>query len=357
MKKNSLVPNGDNKFDNLKVYKTLPILSLVERSGLDSDDLSLIDFSMSLIDFNAPDNPEYYEISFTKRAYEEYCGVSKINASVLKERIKKIQSPLMIFDPIEPSDNRYLSVSLYEIITYDNGLITMRFTPTGRKYFFNEKSYQFFKFKLQYLRRLRPHNNSYVLYAYLMKNEFRCSWFVDVDSLRKVFNCPTKEFRRFREEILDAAVKDINSLTDLSCSIEYKYDSRSCNGVVFTVNNKNNVLSSVSSLSDDNSEELDFFDSDIIRYYRENGANLLVSDADILSLDKLLQFYLNYDDEHFPRVEERFSVYLALQSKAEMQNEKRKIKNFSSYMRTIITNEFTDLSERKKLIGKNNNEE
>ena len=202
------------------VQKSDPLV-LMRSVPFSLGELKVLDTYISRI--NAADDSRTTVI-FTKDEYEELMGISKINAEVLKKHAEGLLGKIVT---IEMPDKSFLKFVLFTAAHYhldDCGVpvIELSCSPQAKDLFFCIGKYHYFKYALENVINL-THKASYLLYIYVLHNRYRGEWELSLDELRdSVLDCKGQyqEYKVFKRDVLEVAVKEINKKTD--CHFEYE---------------------------------------------------------------------------------------------------------------------------------------
>ena len=186
-------------------------------------ELKILDTYISRI--NAADDTRRTVI-FTKEEYEELMGLSCANPRALQKHIKALLSRV---PELYMPDDGYISFVLFEKAYYHKDeygkpIIELTCTETSKDLFFCIGKYHYFKYTLENVINL-TRKASYLLYLHIITNRFRGEWELLLDELRNdVLDCKEQEsyqeYKIFKRDVLDPAVKEVNKKTD--CHFEYE---------------------------------------------------------------------------------------------------------------------------------------
>lgn len=186
-------------------------------------ELKILDTYISRI--NAADDTRRTVI-FTKEEYEELMGLSCANPRALQKHIKALLSRV---PELYMPDNGYISFVLFEKAYYHKDeygkpIIELTCTETSKDLFFCIGKYHYFKYALENVINL-TRKASYLLYLHILTNRFRGEWELLLEELRdEVLDCKEQEsyqeYKIFKRDVLDPAVKEVNEKTD--CRFEYE---------------------------------------------------------------------------------------------------------------------------------------
>ena len=202
------------------VQKSDPLV-LMRSVPFSLGELKVLDTYISRI--NAADESRTTVI-FTKEEYEELMGISKINAEVLKKHADGLLGKIVT---LEMPDKSFLKFVLFTAAYYhldDCGvpIIELSCSPQAKDLFFCIGKYHYFKYALENVINL-THKASYLLYIYILHNRYRGEWELSLDELRDSvldYKGQYQEYKVFKRDVLDVAVKEINKKTD--CHFVYE---------------------------------------------------------------------------------------------------------------------------------------
>lgn len=184
-----------------------------------------------------PYDEESRTVSFTKPEYEELIGVSKLKLSSLKN----YTSTLLKSNIEIEHENGYFAMNLFECceVTKKGGINTIEFTcsQTARKLFFNLKNIRYIKYQYKNIKRLSG-NNSLALYFYLLENEFRVKWKIELSKLRKTLFIDESQyitFKSFNQQVLKKAVDEINEHTNIKVTYKTVKKGKCVNEIEFLI--------------------------------------------------------------------------------------------------------------------------
>lgn len=235
-RKNSL------KSDKLLVQKSLPLFSLWN-SDLTLAEFKILDAYLSKINSHKPENRV---VVFDKSELEKELGVSKINQSALKPRLKNLMSNVVEISDVEEKRGVRL-VTLFEeavidIDEYGVSVVRLECTQKAMKYFFNIENLGYLKYRLHCVVSLKS-RYSYIMFIYLEHNKYRKSWEVSIADLKEILHCDDeetyKEYKFFNSLVLKKCHKELTEKTDLKYSYETVKRGRFVVAVKFTIEGDN----------------------------------------------------------------------------------------------------------------------
>ena len=202
------------------VQKSAPLLAM-KSVPFTLGELKILDTYISCL--NANDDTRRTVI-FTKEEYEKLMGISCANYRALAKHTQSLLSRV----PQLLVDGKYMEFVLFEKVLYHKDkygkpIIELTCTDTAKNLFFCNGKYHYIKYTLENVVKLNR-KSSYLLYLYIITNRFRGEWEIDVDELRNdVLDCKDftsyQEYKIFKRDVFEPAVKEVNSKTD--CHFEY----------------------------------------------------------------------------------------------------------------------------------------
>lgn len=186
-------------------------------------ELKILDTYISRI--NAADDTRRTVI-FTKEEYEELMGISCVDYRTLRKHTKGMLGKVV---ELQMPNKDYLQFVLFEQARYHKDeygkpIIELTCTTLAQDLFFCINKYHYFKYALENVIHL-THKSSYLLYVYIRTNRYRGEWDIDLNELRDtVLDCKGQEsyqeYKVFKRDVLNPAVKEVNAKTD--CHFEYE---------------------------------------------------------------------------------------------------------------------------------------
>lgn len=226
--------------------KTVKETNIIEKSNpliymkgenFSKNEYLLFDTYLSLID---PRNEDDRTATFLKKDFEKVLGIKQLR----KEDLEKCLSNLMktTVEVKEPNLNMWVEMNLFSHCKYrkdEDGqfVISITCNSDAKDYIFNIKRLGYVKYQLKDIAKL-PNRNAINLFLYGLNNSFKKTWEIAFTELKKQFNCDKDyydDFKRFKEKILDPAIKSVNEITNLNISYERIYGERNKTiGIRFT---------------------------------------------------------------------------------------------------------------------------
>lgn len=218
MSKNELT--GDINPKNW-VQKSDPLV-LMRSVPFSLGELKILDTYISRI--NAADDTKRTVI-FTKSEYEKLMGLSCVNYRALAKNTDNLLGKVVT---LKMNDDQLLQFVLFSKAYYhkdENGksIIELTCTEEAKDLFFCVGKYRYLKYTLENIIKL-TRKASYLLYLHLKYNQFKRKWNISLDELRdNILDCQLqtsyREFKIFKNRVLDPAAKEVNEKTD--CKFTY----------------------------------------------------------------------------------------------------------------------------------------
>ena len=303
-------------------------------------ELKILDTYISRI--NAGDDARRTVI-FTKEEYETLMGITCANPRSLAKHTKSLLGKVV--ELLMP-DGDYLQFVLFEQAIYrkdDYGrmIIELTCTATAKDLFFCIGKYHYFKYALENVINL-TRKSSYLLYVYILTNRYRVKWSISLDELRdNVLDCKLQksyqEYKVFKRDVLDPAVKEINKKTD--CHFEYKAEKRGKRVTEITFIYHSEIREELERFSpkqlsldveDLHTDHIDFLSDAFDGEFSREEVEVLFSIVSTMNLPKTHDMGVEFDRYHY--FAEKYAI-LNLESK------KTNIRNRFNYLKKMITND------------------
>lgn len=225
--------------DDFIVEKSRPLM-LMKEVPFALGELKVLDTYLSRI--NARD-PEAFTVRFSKGEYEDLMGIERMRPERLGKYVDSLMGKIITVPDAESRGGwrKYTLFQACECSQDENEQwwIDLSCTPMAKELFFNLQEIGYIRYQLKNVLPLTS-KHSVLLYIYLLDNRFRKQWMVSLQELReKVFRCNTtfyaENFKDFRRQILDVAIKEVNEKTDLTFGYEAIRSGRKVTNIVFTL--------------------------------------------------------------------------------------------------------------------------
>ena len=218
-KKEEITGKLDSKY---WVQKSDPLV-LMRTVPFTLGELKILDTYISRI--NAADDTRRTVI-FTKEEYEELMGLTCVDYRTLKKHTGGMLGKVVT---LEIPNKDYVQFVLFEQARYHKDeygkpIIELTCTTLAQDLFFCINKYHYFKYALENVISL-THKASYLLYLHILQNRFRGEWDITLNELRdNVLDCKKQEsyqeYKIFKRDVLEVAVKEVNQKTD--CHFVYE---------------------------------------------------------------------------------------------------------------------------------------
>lgn len=208
--------NGGRNPDNLLIQKSSPLTSLSD-SDLTLSEFKILDAYLARI--NSHDEKKR-TVVFEKGELEKLLEVDRIRKEVLDKRLRHLFQTVEVKDERQPKG--FKLVNLFEVaeaVPDDDGVwqVSLTCTESAKEYIFNIESIGYLRYRLRNVVNFKS-RYSYILFLYLVDNQYRGEWEVGVDELRKHLKCETernKEYKFFNSEVLKRCQKEITECSEL----------------------------------------------------------------------------------------------------------------------------------------------
>lgn len=220
MKKNTVFEG--NLRDGNVVQKSEPLL-LMRSVPFELGELKVLDTYLSRINSHEPTS---ITVTFTKAEYEELMGLNNVDMRTLRKYTKSMLQKVVDL----PMSDGYVQFTLFTCAAckkdeYGRQVIALSCSEQAKQVFFNIEKLGYLQYELKNILTLTS-KYSYLLYLYLRKERYRGVWEIDLQELREhrldlKDNEYYSNYKYFKRDILDKAIKEINKKTD----IEFKYEA------------------------------------------------------------------------------------------------------------------------------------
>lgn len=220
------------------VEKSRPLM-LMKEVPFALGELKVLDTYLSRI--NARD-PDATTVRFSKEEYEDLMGIERMRPERLEKYVKSIMSKTVTLpDPAARGGWRVYTLFDEAVCAQDENeqwWIDLSCTTKAKKIFFNLEGVGYIRYQLK---NVLPLSSKYsvLLYVYLLDNRFRRSWQVPLQEFREtVLRCKSgtyEDFKYFKRDVLDKALKEVNAKTDLTFSCEAVRVGRRVRSLEFTL--------------------------------------------------------------------------------------------------------------------------
>lgn len=227
--------------DNNLVQKANPLVSLWQ-SDLTLPEFKILDVYLSRIN---SEKPNQRVVRFRKGELEDVLGVTKINREDLELRLKHLMGNVIKIED-DRKEKGFKMVTLFEEAAAwqdKNGLWTvdLQSTQSAMEYFFNVQNLGYLRYRLRCVMPLQS-RYAYVLFLFLerqraLSKRYKRPIIVEVDELKQILSCDRetnyREFYRFRQKVLDRALKELHEKTEFRCTYETVKTGRKVTAINF----------------------------------------------------------------------------------------------------------------------------
>ena len=225
------------------VEKSRPLL-LMKPVPFGLGELKVLDTYLSRINAR---NDECCTVSFSKEEFEDLMGIERMRT----ERLAKYVDSLMGKTVTVPEGKGWHKYVLfvesrcYQDEKTSQWWIDITCSQKAKKLFFNLESVGYIRYQLKNILPLTS-KYSIFLYLYLLDNRFREEWSVDIQELREdILRCKVdyySNFKYFKRDILERAIKEINTITDITFSYNIEKKGKKVDKIHFVLEKENMVI-------------------------------------------------------------------------------------------------------------------
>lgn len=242
------------------------LIKLADEAELGLSQLKLLNAYLAKID---PRRPSTSVVKFSVRDYAELIGIpyKNIDLAALDENLKAL-STVSVTCKAERVSSIHVSAFEYTGLSREDAergrapMIVIKCSEIGAHLFFDLAKSRYLKYRLAYVTGMKC-GYSYPLYLYLLENKYKKSPVVlKLSELRKILKCKKKyePNRDFFKKVLSPAIDEINTLTNMTCTIEKipnQQDRRQIEAVAFYVSLKDHEeLEERNDLANEEMEEI-----------------------------------------------------------------------------------------------------
>lgn len=208
--------NGGNNPDTLLIQKSNPLASL-SYTNLSLAEFKILDAYLARI--NSRD-PTKRTVVFERGELEKLLEVERIRKESLDKRLRQLFQTVEVKDARQPKG--FKLVNLFEVaeaVPDEDGVwqISLTCTESAKEYIFNIENIGYLRYRLRNVVNFKS-RYSYVLFLYLVDNQYRKEWSVDFKELRERLKCDTdryEAYKYFNDEIMKKCKKEITEWTEL----------------------------------------------------------------------------------------------------------------------------------------------
>ena len=228
--------NGGKNPDSLLIQKSNPLTSLSDT------DLTLAEFKILdayLARINSRDEKKR-TVVFERGELEKLLEVERIRKEALDKRLRHLFQTVEVKDERQPKGFKLINLfEVAEAVPDDDGIwqISLTCTESAKEYIFNIENIGYLRYRLRNVVNFKS-RYSYVLFLYLVDNQYRKEWDVDFKELRERLKCDTdryEAYKYFNDEILKKCQKEITEWTDLRYEYKAVRKNRKVVSVKFTI--------------------------------------------------------------------------------------------------------------------------
>lgn len=335
--------------DNI-VIKSRPLM-LMKEVPFELGELKVLDTYLSRIN---PFDPTATTVRFSKEEYEDLMGIEQMRPERLNKYVTSLQGKT-IKVPDTTSRNGWRNYNLFDESAFeqdenDQWWIDLCCTPKAKKLIFNVEGIGYIRYQLKNVLPLKS-KYSVLLYVYLLDNRFRKSWTISVKKLREeIFRCNsefyTKQFKHFKQDILEKAIKEVNKLTDLTFSYETVKVGRTVTDIKFNLVKDNTAIPENTELEGQLSlgeKSFDFDDDyDLVTNAKESLKDFVpeLNDAQVDELFSLSYDHVDADRDNIIPRENRIVDYIMAQVK--YTNVHKPKKSWYKYLRGAVQENYAE---------------
>lgn len=190
-----------------------------------------------------PRDPESSRVQFTLAEYKELLGRPELDVRNVRPQLDHFLGNVVTIEGIKNGAPAWEMYTLFTRATclYDEELrqyvISINCNPELRSVFFDLAEDGYIRYRLRYTKDMKS-QYSIKLYGMLRDWLHKGSYTVPVERLREELGATEKsylQFRRFREWVIDRAVSEINSLSDLKVTYTRIKKGRNVTDICFKI--------------------------------------------------------------------------------------------------------------------------
>lgn len=201
--------------EKMLVQKSRPLASLTQ-TQMTLPELKILDVYLSRINSH---EPEKRFVRFEKGELEKILGVSRILRDDLDKRLQNLFQVVTIKDPEKPRG--FTKIGLFEraeAVQDETGLwqVDLVCTPSAREYIFDIEHLKYLHYRLHSVISLTS-RYSYALFLYFEDNDWRKSWDVPLDELKRILRCTAStydSYKDFSKDVLKRCQQELTEKTE-----------------------------------------------------------------------------------------------------------------------------------------------
>lgn len=331
--------------DTLLVQKSNPLTSL-SNTNLSLHEFKILDAYLARI--NSHDEKKR-TVVFEKGELEKLLEVDRIRKDSLDRRLRQLFQTVEVKDVRQPKGFKLINLfEMAEAIQDENGIwqISLTCSESAKEYIFNIENIGYLRYRLKSVINFKS-RYSYVLFLYLVDNQYKKEWEIDINELRERLKCDTErnqEYKFLNSEVLKKCQKEITECTELRYDYKPIRKNRKVAAVRFTI----------ISIADEIESEgkkisvlpiLDIKEGQSEIAYFSQACEKRFSDEEMLELIEMVKKVV--PDEKGSSEQYRF---LALQYKTLVVADKRhSIKHPFNYLKKLVADKVRDVNKEKAL--------
>ncbi len=165
-------------------------------------------------------------------------GYTSRNHLHLRETLKSLMSAMLEWNIVNKDKEVWGATTLLAEVEIEDGVCTYAFGPTLRKRLYNPKMYARISLSLQNLFQSKHALALYELCIDYLHEESNLGQtpFISIQDFRKLMGIPERmypEFKKLNQYVIKEPLEEINEVTDLTVTAEYKKEGRSVVAVKF----------------------------------------------------------------------------------------------------------------------------
>ena len=165
-------------------------------------------------------------------------GYTSRNHLHLRETLKSLTSAMLEWNIVNKDKEVWGATTLLAEVEIEDGVCTYAFGPTLRKRLYNPKMYARISLSLQNLFQSKHALALYELCIDYLHEESNLGQtpFISIQDFRKLMGIPERmypEFKKLNQYVIKEPLEEINEVTDLTVTAEYKKEGRSVVAVKF----------------------------------------------------------------------------------------------------------------------------
>ena len=233
--------DNNSKLQEYKNYKVFKANDLIQKSrfNLQMQEQKIILYLISKI---KPEDMELKEHSFEIQDFCNLCGLDSYNGAnyiYIKKTLKDLRDK-SIWITLENGSEAVLSWLDTVIVNKDSGTVKLKISEMMKPYLlFLQEHYT--QYELLYTLAMKS-QYSLRLYELLKSYEYQHRKIFDIENLKKLLSAENyTRFPDFKRFVIDRALDEINTLSDLTVTYDIIKESRRFTQIEFMMNIKTNM--------------------------------------------------------------------------------------------------------------------